>query len=168
MAAGEELVEPLYVTEDVHATLPLIRPVSYEECLMVTPEVSACFHEAGHIIGSAITVLTMKENGVEKLWLILAILDERNMPLIQNPYQVEKVDYLMIESTYGNRLHDSLDDAEKDLEETVKKTAARGGKILIPAFSLGRTQEIIYALHKLSDEGRIPENLPILLIHHYL
>ncbi len=161
MAAGEELVEPLYVTEDVHATLPLIRPVSYEECLMITPEVSACFHEAGHIIGSAITVLTMKENGVEKTLAYTGDLGRVNMPLIQNPYQVEKVDYLMIESTYGNRLHDSLNDAEKDLEDTVKKTVARGGKILIPAFSLGRTQEIIYALHKLSDEGRIPENLPI-------
>ncbi len=160
-AAGEELIEPLYVTEDVNATLPLIKPVDYEACLILTPEVSACFYEAGHIIGSAITVLTIKENGTTKDLAYTGDLGRVNMPLIQNPYQVEKADYLMIESTYGNRLHDSLDTAEKDLEDTIKKTVARGGKILIPAFSLGRTQEIIYALHKLADSKRIPENLPV-------
>lgn len=159
--AGEEPVVPLYVTEDVNATLPLIKPFAYEECLILTPDVSVCFHEAGHIIGSAITVLTIKENGTEKTLTYTGDLGRVNMPLIQNPYQVEKSDYLMIESTYGNRLHTSLDEAEQELEDTIKKTVARGGKILIPAFSLGRTQEIIYALHRLSDQGRIPNTLPI-------
>ncbi len=159
--AGEELIEPLYVTEDVNETLPLIKTIEYETCFKLTDEVDICMHEAGHILGSAISVFTIRENGSEKTLTYTGDLGRKNMPLIRDPYQVTHSDYLMIESTYGNRLHASLLDAERDLENIIKKTIGRGGKILIPAFSLGRTQELIYSLHKLSDEGRIPEGLPI-------
>lgn len=160
-AAGEEPIEPLYVTEDVNETLPLIKTIDYETCFKLTDDVDICMHEAGHILGSAISVFTVRENGVEKTLTYTGDLGRKNMPLIRDPYQVTHADYLMIESTYGNRLHASLLDAERDLENIIKKTIARGGKILIPAFSLGRTQELIYSLHKLSDENRIPEGLPI-------
>lgn len=161
MEAGEELIEPLYTTEDVNETLPLIHGVEYDSCIRLSEHVTVCFREAGHILGSAITVFTVTEKGSEKTLVYTGDLGRKNMPLIKNPFQVEKADYLMTETTYGNRLHDSITEAEGKLEEIVKKTIARGGKILIPSFSLGRTQEVVYALHRLSDDGKIPQGLPI-------
>lgn len=162
--SGEDLIEPLYTTEDVEKTLPLAKGVKYDSCMNLfdDPDIMLCFREAGHILGSAITILTIKdhEDGKVKTLAFTGDLGRPNMPLIRNPYQLEEVDYLMMESTYGNRLHESILEAEDKLAEIVKSTAARGGKILIPAFSLGRTQEIIYSLHKLADEQKIPP-LPI-------
>lgn len=162
--AGEELLEPLYTTEDVEKTLPMVKGFKYDSCLDLfdDPDIMVCFREAGHILGSAITVLTIKDHddGKVKRFVFTGDLGRNNMPLIRNPYQIERAEYLMIESTYGNRLHESLLEAEDKLAKIVKDTAARGGKVLIPAFSLGRTQEIIYELHKLIDEHKIPE-LPI-------
>ncbi|MFA4815208.1 MAG: MBL fold metallo-hydrolase [Candidatus Gracilibacteria bacterium] len=162
--SGEDLIEPLYTTEDVEKTLPLAKGVKYDSCMNLfdDPDIMLCFREAGHILGSAITVLTIKDHddGKVKRFTFTGDIGRNNMPLIRNPYQVEQTEYLLMESTYGNRLHESILEAEKDLAKIVKDTAARGGKILIPAFSLGRTQEIIYSLHKLIDEQKIPE-LPI-------
>lgn len=163
MAAGEELIEPLYTSADVEKTIPLFHGVAYDECLPLIDGISVCFHEAGHILGSAISVFTIKDESDHKTKTLTFTgdLGRKNMPIIRNPWQAESTDYLMIESTYGNRVHESLLDAEAHLAEVVNKTIARGGKILIPAFSLGRTQEIVYSLHKLSDNGTIPNNLPI-------
>ncbi len=161
---GEEPVEPLYTEEDVLDTLPLTHAVSYDESITICEGVTICFREAGHILGSAVTVITIKDQddgGKEKILVFTGDLGRQNMPLIRDPYQVEKADYLMTECTYGNRLHTSILEAEEILAEVVTKTAERGGKILIPAFSLGRTQEIVYSLHKLFHEGKIPESIPI-------
>lgn len=162
--SGEELVEPLYTTEDVENTLPMAKGIPYDSCvnLFDDPNIMLCFREAGHILGSAITVLTIKDqdDGKVKRFVFTGDLGRRNMPLIRNPYQIEETEYLLMESTYGNRLHESILEAEDKLAAIVKTTAARGGKILIPAFSLGRTQEIIYSLHKLANENKIPA-LPI-------
>lgn len=161
---GEELVEPLYTEKDVLDTLPLTHAVSYDECITIAEGVTVCFREAGHILGSAISVITVKDQddgGKEKVLVFTGDLGRQNMPLIRDPYQVEKADYLMTECTYGNRLHASILEAEDTLAAVVTKTAERGGKVLIPAFSLGRTQEIVYSLHKLFHAGKIPENIPI-------
>lgn len=164
MKSGEDLVEPLYTIKDVDQTLPLIESKNYGETWKPfgTDDIQVTFHEAGHILGSAITLLTIKdqEDGKTKTLAFTGDLGRQNMPLIKDPYQLPEVDYLMMESTYGNRLHESILQAEEKLAEIVKTTAARGGKILIPAFSLGRTQEIVYSLHKLMDEGNIPK-LPV-------
>lgn len=160
MESGEELVEPLYTTKDAEQVFPLIHPLSIGECfkLFGTDDVQLCFQEAGHILGSAITMLTIQDadDGQKKTFAFTGDLGRKNMPLIKDPYQVEAVDYLLMESTYGNRLHESILKAEEKLAEIIKTTAGRGGKILIPAFSLGRTQEIIYSIHKLMDEGKVP------------
>lgn len=161
---GEELVEPLYTQADVANTLPMTHGVAYDECIEIADGVTLCLREAGHILGSAITVLTVKdqeEEGKEKTLVFTGDLGRQNMPLIRDPYQVEKADYLLTECTYGNRLHTSILEAEDILAAVVTRTAERGGKILIPAFSLGRTQEIVYSLHKLFHEGKIPEGIPI-------
>jgi len=160
--AGEELVEPLYTTEDVENVFPLIKGVRYGDSvdLLGDGSVMMTFRDAGHILGSAVTVFIVqdkeKDNEVKTL-VYSGDLGRKDMPLIHDPYQVENADYLILESTYGNRLHDPISEAEGDLAEVVKNTAARGGKVLIPAFSLGRTQELIYSLHKLLDEQRIPD-----------
>lgn len=162
--AGEELVEPIYTTEDVKKVIPMIKGIPYEEefKLFGTEEITIRLYQAGHILGSAITIITVKDqdDGKTKTLAFTGDLGRKNMPLIKDPFQVTDVDYLLMESTYGNRLHDSLLEAEAKLAEIVKTTAARGGKILIPAFALGRTQEIIYELHKLMDEKKVPM-LPI-------
>lgn len=158
--AGEELVEPLYTIKDVEQVLPMLKSVHYEECVLPfkTDDIKICFHEAGHILGSSITEFTIKDqaDSQSKTLVFTGDLGRKNMPLIEDPYQVPHADYLLMESTYGNRLHDSIEDAEEELGEIIKTTAQRGGRILIPAFSLGRTQEIVYSIHQLMDEGKIP------------
>ena len=160
---GEELIEPLYTSEDAEETIPLAHGISYDEPTKIFDGVEVCFREAGHILGSAIVVLTIqdKEDSEEKTLVFTGDLGRRDMPLLKDPYQPDQADYLLTESTYGNRVHESITEAETELAEIVGKTVARGGKILIPAFSLGRTQEIIYALHKMFDDGRIPDTLPV-------
>lgn len=164
MAAGEELVEPLYTSVDVENTIPLFHGIAFDETIHLGDGISLTFKDAGHILGSAISVLTVKDQDdaqKEKILIFTGDLGRKNMPIIKDPWQAESADYLMIETTYGNRLHESILDAETKLAETIKKTIARGGKILIPAFSLGRTQEVIYSIHKLADSGHIPKELPI-------
>jgi len=164
MERGEELIEPLYTAEDAEETIPMAHGVAYEECVKIFDGIEVCFHEAGHILGSAVVVFTIhddEEDGKEKTLVFTGDLGRRDMPLLKDPYQPEKADYLLTESTYGNRVHESIKEAEDELAEIVTKTVARGGKIIIPAFSLGRTQEVIYALHKMFDDGRIPDTLPI-------
>ncbi len=161
MKSGEELIEPLYTIKDVDQTLPLLKSIEYSTSWKPfdTDDIEVTFYEAGHILGSAITFLTIKDqdDGKTKTFAFTGDLGRQNMPLIKDPYQIPEVDTLMMESTYGNRLHESILQAEGKLAEIVRATAARGGKILIPAFSLGRTQEIVYSLHKLMDEGNIPK-----------
>ncbi|MFA5792430.1 MAG: MBL fold metallo-hydrolase [Candidatus Gracilibacteria bacterium] len=160
--AGEELVEPIYTSEDVEKVFPLIKGVRYGDSvdLLGDGSVMMCFRDAGHILGSAVTVFIIQDkdkNNEVKTLVYSGDLGRKDMPLLHDPYQVENADYLIMESTYGNRLHDPILEAENDLAEVIKNTAARGGKILIPAFSLGRTQELIYSLHKLMDEQKIPD-----------
>jgi metallo-beta-lactamase family protein len=161
--AGEELIEPLYTSADVEDTLPLTHGIAYGDCENICEGVTLCFQDAGHILGSAIVILTVQdqEDGKEKKFVFTGDLGRKNMPLLRDPYQVEEADYLMTESTYGNRYHDKIEMAESELAGTINKVIARGGKILIPAFSLGRTQELIYSLHKLFDSGAIPSTLPV-------
>ncbi|MBU0982190.1 MBL fold metallo-hydrolase [Patescibacteria group bacterium] len=160
---GEPLIEPLYDSQDAEDTFPLFRSISFNESQKIAKGVTLCFRAAGHILGSAIPVLTINDQADSKTKTLVfsGDLGRKNMPLIQNPYQIEEADYLISECTYGNRLHANILEAEERLAEIVNKTIARGGKILIPAFSLGRTQEMIYSLHKMFNDGRIPDSLPI-------
>jgi len=159
--AGEELAEPLYTIEDAEKVFPLLKKLDYWQDLDVLGDgsVTARFRDAGHILGSAMVLLSIKDkdDGKDKTFVFSGDLGRKGMPLIHDPHQVETADYLLLESTYGNRLHEPFDKAEEELAEVISRTAARGGKILIPAFSLGRTQELIYSLHKLYNEGKIPE-----------
>jgi metallo-beta-lactamase family protein len=153
-------VEPLYNIEEAEESLNYLVGHIYNRWFPVARGVRAIFRDAGHILGSAVTVLEINENGRTIRLAFTGDLGRRDMPILRDPVFVDGIDYLITESTYGNRLHDDIAKVEEELAETVRDTYSRRGKVIIPAFALERTQEIIYTLHRLKDAQRIPP-LPI-------
>jgi metallo-beta-lactamase family protein len=152
--------EPLYVEREVVDVLNHFITVSYHRRLPIADGVTAEFFDAGHILGSAITLLQITRGGRTLSLGFSGDLGRRNLPILRDPEPIPSVDYLVLESTYGNRLHDPVEAAAEKLAEVVNRTVERGGKVIIPAFAVERTQELIYVLHLLTDEGVIP-NIPI-------
>jgi len=159
--------EPLYTEEDARAALEYFHPVEYREPIQITQDIRCTFYNAGHVLGSAISVLDIHPalaTGTDckvgsKGWVRLAYavdLGRKNLPLLKDPEVPEDIDYLIIESTYGNRLHDPIETARNKLAETINRTVSRGGKVIIPSFAFERTQEIVYFLNQLSLKGTIP------------
>ncbi len=157
---GQPPVEPLYTIQDATHSLESFVSVGYNRPLPVVPGVTLTFYDAGHILGSAITILDVEEGGQRKRLAFSGDLGRKKMPILRDPEPVEKVDYFIVESTYGDRFHDPIEETEKALRDVVVDTYRRGGKLIVPAFSVGRTQELVYALHRLT-EGRDIPNLPI-------
>lgn len=155
----KKVIAPLYTMEDAEKCLKMFTAYKYEEKFEVVDGVTATFHDAGHILGAAIVELNIhdKEKSQKYTLVFTGDLGRKNMPILKDPVQVEKADFLISECTYGNRLHESFFEAGEELAKVVKETAARGGKILIPAFAVERTQEIVYELHLLIEKGEIPE-----------
>lgn len=153
-------VEPLYSSEDVPPTLELTIGHNYNRPFRVGKSVQALFRDAGHILGSAITVLDIDDEGRRLSLCYTGDLGRKNMPIIRDPYDVKDGDVLIIESTYGNRLHENIINLKDNLAAVINETAAVGGKILIPSFALERAQEIIYTLHQLKLEHKIAD-LPV-------
>lgn len=156
----EIAVEPLYTIRDAVESLKLFRGVGYHRAFMPAPGVTVEFLDAGHILGSTITVMTLTEQGRTVRLVFTGDLGRNGLPVIRDPEHVLEADYLICESTYGGRERHPAPDVEDELAEVIVRTAQRGGKIIIPAFSVGRTQEIVYSLHQLCDAGRIPD-IPI-------
>lgn len=153
-------VEPIYTMEDVENTLSHFVACPYRESFSPAANVEVTFFDAGHILGSAVTLLKLKEGDHEVKLLYAVDLGRKDIPVLRDPECPGGVDYLILESTYGNRIRPEFSHAIGELEEVVNRTVAKGGKIIIPAFAVERTQTVIYCLHKLSYEGRIPQ-LPV-------
>jgi metallo-beta-lactamase family protein len=155
-------IEPLYDSGDAAKVAQQTVAVPYGKALDVFTGVRASFHEAGHILGSGCVDLRVDEAGKTKRIVFSGDIGRAGLPIIRDPQPVDgpAPDVLMVESTYAGRVHESVGDAQGQLAAHVKRVAARGGKIFIPAFALGRTQEILYELHGLLDDGRIPQ-IPI-------
>jgi len=153
---GLPAVELLYEVDDAEQTQEHMLGVSYDHPFSPVPGAQATFRDAGHILGAAITVLEMTEGARTVRLAFTGDLGRRGLAILDDPAIVRDVDYLLTESTYGNRLHGSLAEIDDQLVAIVNETHARRGKLLIPAFALGRTQEIVYALHRLSEAGSIP------------
>jgi len=149
-------IEPIYTIEDATRSLRYFVSMDYHRQALIAPGVRLTFYDAGHILGSALVVLDVTENGRNYRLLFTGDLGRVGLPILRDPQPVPGVDYLITESTYGARLHGTPEEAEAELEQVVNDTCARGGKIIIPAFSVGRTQEIVYALHRLRVANRIP------------
>jgi metallo-beta-lactamase family protein len=153
-------VDPLYTVEDAAESLKNFVSVGYDRPLPVAPGVTLTFRDAGHILGSAITVLDIEETGAKKRLMFSGDLGRKGMPILRDPQVVEGVDYLILESTYGDRIHDPIGKTDEELRDVVVDTYRRGGKVVVPAFSVGRTQELVYALHRLTESRDLP-SLPI-------
>lgn len=154
---GNHDVEPLYSIVDAEATLPLFRPVEMHTPVEVTPNLRLDTYEAGHILGSNCVHLVHK-NGDSRTSLIFSgDVGRPNLPIIRDPEALPPADYLIMESTYGARLHKPIGLVKGRLAEIVNKTVQRGGKLIVPAFAVGRTQQLVLLLHQLMNEKQIPE-----------
>ncbi|MBM3145824.1 MAG: MBL fold metallo-hydrolase [Chloroflexi bacterium] len=153
---GEPLVEPLYTQVDAAMVAQCFVGLPYEKEFEPTPGVAARFVEAGHILGSAAVVLDIEEKGRKfRLWFSGDI-GRRDLPLLRDPVLPIDTDYLLMECTYGDKTHRDPQTAFEEFREVVYKTVERGGKVIIPAFAVGRTQELVYYLHQMIDGGDIP------------
>jgi metallo-beta-lactamase family protein len=157
---GQPSVEPIYTIADARASLKNFVSFDYHRPFAVAPGVQATFYDAGHILGSAITVLDAEENGRSYRLCFSGDLGRKGLPIIRDPELVHGVDYLITESTYGNRQHETPLFAQAILCEIIHSTHDRGGKVIIPAFAVGRTQEIVFDLHKLIANECLPA-LPV-------
>lgn len=153
---GAEPVVPLFTMEDAEASLRLFQGTGYET-ITVAAGIEVSFIEAGHILGSAMNVFTLKEGGKTVRVGVAVDLGRRGLPIVRDPEIMGQIDVLVMESTYGDREHDDAVKADEQLCEVVKRTIAQGGKVLIPSFALERAQEIIFHLAKLYSDKRLPE-----------
>jgi metallo-beta-lactamase family protein len=153
--------QPLYDEDDVIKAQGQFVTVSYNRPMPIGDGIKVELYDAGHILGSAIAYTHARDrSGREVTIAFTGDLGRKNKPIIRDPAPIPSADYLVLEATYGDRLHESSEDALDKLAAIVKETAQRGGKIIIPAFAIERTQELVYYFHVLVDEGRIPE-IPI-------
>jgi metallo-beta-lactamase family protein len=150
----------LYDMADVEACFSHFTPVPYDTAFKLMPGVEVILHDAGHILGAASVLLEIGEHGSTFRLGFTGDIGRSGMPVIRDPNVLRDVDALMIETTYGNRHHSPLTDVEEELAQAVREISRIGGKIIIPSFAVGRTQLVVYILHKLFDQGRIPE-IPI-------
>lgn len=153
-------VQPTYTLGDALASLEHFVSLDYGHPALIAPGVQLTFQDAGHILGSSVCVLDITEKGQSLRLLFTGDLGREGLLILRDPQVVSDADYLITESTYGARLHGTPREAEAQLQRVVNETFARQGKLIIPAFSVGRTQEIVYALHRMRRAGSIP-HLPI-------
>jgi metallo-beta-lactamase family protein len=149
-------IEPLYGMRHAVRTMDLMVAMPYNRPFDVVPGLRATYIDAGHILGSASVLLDCTESGKTKRLVFSGDIGRSGLAIVRDPTPPEGADALIMESTYGNRDHESVEGARAQLAKVIRETAARGGRVLIPAFAVGRTQEMIYVLHGLAREGAIP------------
>ena len=153
---GKESIEPLYSMRHATRTIELMTGVPYRRAFDVVPGVRAMFVDAGHILGSASVLVDCTEGNTTRRLVFSGDIGRSGLPIIRDPEAPDGADVVVMESTYGNRTHESVEGARAHLASVIRETASRGGRVLIPAFAVGRTQELVYDLHVLAREGAIP------------
>ena len=156
---GEAPFNPLYTMADAYRAVDRFSSYGYHQPFAIG-DVTVEYSDAGHILGSACVTLTLNGDGQKRRLAFSGDLGRKNLPILRDPEPLQGIDWLICESTYGNRLHHPATEVENRVAEVVNATYRQRGKLIIPAFSVGRTQEIVFTLHRLADEGRIPR-LPI-------
>lgn len=159
--AGRQEVKPLYTVDDAYNALKQFAPVKFDEKLQVVPGITVRFRNAGHIFGSAIVEIWVEDRGQTTKLVFSGDLGQPNQPIIKDPDYIEDADYIVIESTYGDRLHDKSE-KEEVLAKVINDTISRGGNVVIPAFAVGRTQTLLYYLRNLIKDKKIPA-VPIII-----
>ena len=150
--AGKALVEPLYTVRDAEIALTHVSPVLYNQLIELNGDVKVVFNDAGHILGSSIIELFIKENEDYTKLVFTGDLGVKGRPILRDPTIIKKADFLIMESTYGNRLHDPNASSIEGLIQIVLKTIKRGGTVVIPSFAVGRTQELIFEFNRFYEE----------------
>ncbi len=154
---------PLFDAQDVYRTMGLVQQVAYNTATTVAPGIEAMFHDAGHILGSAMIEVTARDPGGEQVRIVFSgDLGRPDTPILRDPTPLTNADYVVVESTYGNREHPDPDQAVEELAGVVNDIARDGGVLLIPAFAIGRTQQLVWILDDLVRAGRIP-HLPLFI-----
>ncbi|VGO11574.1 Ribonuclease [Pontiella desulfatans] len=151
--------EPLYTTEDSEKAYTLFNKVKYNAKVPIGEGITAEFREAGHVFGSSSIRLEVEQGGEKRTIVFSGDVGRWDLPIMRDPFQFEHADYVLIESTYGDRVHGEVADIPSELERIIKETHAAGGNIVIPSFALERTQELLYHLNNLLKEDRIPHLL---------
>ena len=149
---GEDPLPPLYTAEDAAKSLEIFSPVKYDEIIDIDENIKVRFNDAGHMLGSAIIEVWVTENGKTEKIVFTGDLGNNDIPLLSPPTMIEDADYLVMESTYGNRLHIRNDDKASLFLDIVYETLEKGGTVVIPSFAVGRTQEILYELNRIKEE----------------
>ena len=159
--AGKKEVPPLYTIADVKDTLKLLVPCDYGKTEEISSGIRFNFIDAGHILGSASVELFLDEGGKEKKIVFSGDIGNTGQPIIKDPQYIEEADYVVMESTYGDRNHESNGDYALELAKIVDKTLAGGGNVIIPSFALGRTQGLLYIFSEIKKRGLINNNFPV-------
>jgi len=155
---GRSLIDPLYTEEDAEATAALFSFVEYDNTVDIAPDVRLCFTDAGHLLGSAAVHLAIRESGKETRITFSGDIGRYRDAILRSPQDFPQADYVIMECTYGDSLHGLTAPAANDLQRWIEHTCMeKGGKLIIPAFSVGRTQEILYQLNRLELERRLPD-----------
>ncbi len=154
---GQSPISPLYNEADAVATLEAIQSIGYGRPFPVADGVKVTYFDAGHILGSAGLVIEMKDGDHKIRVGFSGDVGRWNMPILRDPTPLPPVDYLLLESTYGGKTHPPIESAKGELADVIRRTAERGGKVIIPAFSVGRTQELLYMMRQLQDDGLLPK-----------
>src|SRR5690606_32255473 len=145
----EEPIEPLYTKEDAEQAIASLQGVGFDTPFQPISGVTVRLFEAGHILGAAGVSLQMEENGKKTHLIFSGDIGRYNIPLLKDPVLPEQADYLIMESTYVDKKHDNPESAFLEFRDVVKKTIERGGKVIVPAFAVGRTQELVYDLNRM-------------------
>ncbi len=153
---------PLYTVEDAEKAIHLLSPVERDQIIEVSPGIKARLRNAGHILGSSILELWIEEDGVAIKTVFSGDLGKQNQLIVKDPQEIFDADYLFVESTYGDRLHRSFEDSTRELLEAIQYSYSRNEKVIIPAFAVERTQEILYILGEFQRKGLLPD-IPIYL-----
>ena len=153
--AGRSLVEPIYTTEDAMRTMDYVHTCEYNQKVEICEGVTATFTDAGHLLGSASITMELTENGVSKTIVFSGDIGNTNQPIIRDPILLKKADYVVMESTYGDRNHQEVWSYTSELAKVIDRTLGRGGNVVIPAFAVGRTQELLYFIREIKDKGMV-------------
>lgn len=150
--SGDPPIEPLYTREDAAAVMQALVPLEYETATEILPGVTLILHDAGHILGSAIAALDLQERGVRRRLVFSGDLGHRGAPILRDPVRLQEADWVVMESTYGDRLHRSWEETWKEMGEIITGARMGRGNILIPSFAVGRAQELLYTFRQHFDE----------------
>ncbi len=159
---GSHPVAPLYTVEDVQMTMPLVEEVGYDETVRLNDGLSVRFRDAGHILGSAMVEIEVRENGSVRTLVFSGDIGQPDMPFVRDPSRFRAADYVVVESTYGDRDHEDPASVRDLLGAIIRETAAAGGNVVIPTFAIERAQDLMFHLSRLVHDGAVPR-LPVYL-----